>query len=131
ADPSAGLPAGTFGLRPGPLLAGVANFDPVIQGRGGHGAFPPPSIDPVLIAAEVVTALQRILSREIDPIDPAVLTVGAIHGGTTYNVIPQTVSLKGGIRWFGAHTQARFERRIKEIADHICAAAGAKASLTW
>jgi amidohydrolase len=125
------FPTGVFGLRPGPLMAAVDSFDLVVEGRGGHGAMPHRSVDPVVVAADVVTSLQRIVSREIDPLDPAVVTVGAINGGTTYNVIPPRVALKGTVRTLSEETRSTMHGRITRIADHTCAAAGASAHLEW
>jgi amidohydrolase len=125
------LPSNAFGVRPGSLMAGSDSFDLVIDGRGGHGAAPHLSVDPIAIAAEVVTALQRIVSRETDPVEPAVLSIGAIAGGTTYNVIPPRVSLEGDIRSFNETTRAHMQQRIFEIAQHVCAAAGAQCSIDW
>jgi amidohydrolase len=125
------LPSGVFGLRPGPLMAAVDSFDLVVEGLGGHGAMPQLSVDPVVVAADVVGALQRVVSRELDPIEPAVVTVGAINGGTTYNVIPPRVALKGTVRTMNAVTRDGMEARIKRIAEHTCAAAKATCTLHW
>jgi len=125
------LPSGVFGLRAGPLMASVDSFDLVVEGRGGHGAMPNRSIDPVVVAAEVVTALQRVVSREVDPVEPAVVTIGAINGGTTYNVIPPRVALKGTVRSFSESTRADMEAGIRRIAEHTCAAAKATCAMDW
>jgi amidohydrolase len=125
------LPSGTFGLRPGPLMAAVDSFDLVVEGLGGHGAMPQRSVDPVVVAADVVSGLQRIVSREVDPLEPAVVTIGAINGGTTYNVIPPRVALKGTVRTFTDATRDSMEARIRRIAEHTCAAANATCSLAW
>ncbi|HZX67728.1 MAG TPA: amidohydrolase [Candidatus Elarobacter sp.] len=125
------LPSGVFGLRAGPLMASVDSFDLVVEGRGGHGAMPNRSIDPVVVAAEVVTALQRVVSREVDPVEPAVVTIGAINGGTTYNVIPPRVALKGTVRSFSESTRAEMEAGIRRIAEHTCAAAKATCAMDW
>ncbi|HEX3551185.1 MAG TPA: amidohydrolase, partial [Candidatus Elarobacter sp.] len=125
------LPSGVFGLRPGPLMASVDSFDLVVEGAGGHGAMPHRSIDPIPVAAEVVGALQRIVSREVDPIEPAVVTVGAINGGTTYNVIPPRVALKGTVRTMTDATRVTMEERVRRIAEHVCASAGASCALQW
>jgi amidohydrolase len=125
------LPSGVLGLRPGPLMAAVDSFDLVIEGMGGHGAMPHRSVDPVVIAADVVGALQRIVSREIDPVEPAVVTIGAINGGTTYNVIPPRVALKGTVRTFSDATRDTMEQRVRRIAEHACAAANATCTLQW
>jgi amidohydrolase len=124
-------PSGAFGLRPGPLMAAVDSFDLVVEGAGGHGAMPHLSVDPVVVAADVVGALQRVVSREIDPVEPAVLTIGAINGGTTYNVIPPRVALKGTVRTFTDATRDAMEARVRRIAEHTCAAANATCSLQW
>ena len=121
------LPSGMIGLRPGPLMAAVDSFDLVVEGFGGHGAMPHRSVDPIVVAADVVGALQRVVSREIDPLEPAVVTVGSIHGGTTYNVIPPRVALKGTVRTL----RDAMEARIRRIAEHTCAAANARCSLEW
>jgi amidohydrolase len=125
------LPSGVLGLRPGPLMASVDSFDLVVEGRGGHGAMPNRSIDPVVVAADVVTAMQRVVSREVDPLEPAVLTIGAINGGTTYNVIPPRVALKGTVRSFSDTVRTDMEAGIRRIAEHTCAAAKATCSLDW
>ncbi len=125
------LPSGVFGTRPGPFMAAVDQFDLTVEGRGGHGAMPQRSIDPIVVAADLVGALQRIVSREIDPLEPAVVTIGAINGGTTHNVIPPRVSLKGTVRTFDEETRATMEGRIRRIAEHTCAAAGATCTLAW
>ena len=124
-------PSGVFGLRPGPLMAAVDSFDLVVEGIGGHGAMPHRSVDPVVVAADVVGALQRVVSREIDPVEPVVLTIGAINGGTTYNVIPPRVALKGTVRTFTDATRATMEARVQRIAEHTCTAANATCSLQW
>jgi len=124
-------PSGTFGLRPGPMMAAVDSFDLVVEGRGGHGAMPHRSVDPIVVAAELVSGLQRIVSREIDPLEPTIVTIGAINGGTTYNVIPPRVALKGTVRTFNEETRATLEGRIRRIADHTCAASNATAHLAW
>jgi amidohydrolase len=123
--------SGVFGLRAGPLMAGADSFDLVIEGRGGHGAAPQLCVDPIVVAAEVVTALQRVLSREIDPVEAAVLTIGAINGGSTYNVIPPRVSLKGAIRWFSDRTRESIVQRVEQIAKHVCEAGRANCSISW
>ncbi len=125
------LPSGVFGLRAGPLMASVDSFDLVVEGMGGHGAMPQFSVDPVVVAAEVVGSLQRVVSREIDPVEPAVVTIGAINGGTTYNVIPPRVAMKGTVRSLSDVTRNSMEGRIRRIAEHTCAAANASCRLEW
>jgi amidohydrolase len=125
------IPSGFFGTRPGPFMAAVDSFDISIEGRGGHGAMPHRSVDPIVVAADLVGALQRIVSREIDPVEPAVLTIGAINGGTTYNVIPPRVALKGTVRSFNNATRRNIEAGVRRIAEHTCAAANAGCALEW
>ncbi len=88
-------PVGTIGVRAGPLMAAVDRLRIVVRGRGGHGAMPDRAADPVVAAAHVVTGLQTLVSREVPPLEPAVVTIGAIHGGAAFNVIPDEVSLLG------------------------------------
>ena len=125
------FPSGAFALRPGPLMAAVDSFDLVVEGVGGHGAMPQLAVDPVVVAADLVGGLQRVVSREIDPVEPAVVTIGAINGGTTYNVIPPRVALKGTVRTFDQATRDTMEARIRRIAEHTCAAANATCWLDW
>jgi hippurate hydrolase len=113
-DPS--LPFGRFAFRDGPIMAAVDEALIVVEGRGGHGAEPETTADPVVAGASIVMALQTIVSRNIHPIDPAVVTVGAFHGGSASNVIPSRVELLVGIRSFDPVTRDHLERRIREIA---------------
>ncbi len=92
------LPTGKLGFRPGPLMASADEIYITILGRGGHGAKPHNATDPVVIAAEVVIALQSVITRMKDPLEPSVLTIGSIHGGTATNIIPDSVSLSGTLR---------------------------------
>jgi amidohydrolase len=89
------------------------------------------SVDPIVVAADVVGGLQRVVSREVDPVEPAVVTIGAINGGTTYNVIPPRVALKGTVRTFTTATRDSMEARVRRIAEHTCAAANATCTLQW
>ena len=125
------LPSGVFATRPGPLMAAVDQFDLTVEGRGGHGALPHLTVDSVVVAAELVGALQRIVSRELDPVEPAVLTIGAINGGTTYNVIPPRVALKGTVRTFSDAAREGMEARVRRIAEGTCAASNATCALDW
>jgi amidohydrolase len=116
---------GTFGFREGPFYASSDSIEITIEGFGGHGAAPHLSIDPIPVAAEFVCAVQRVVSREIDPLQPAVVTIGSIHGGTTHNVIPSTVTLLGTVRAFDAGVRERMAERIERILRGVCEAAGA------
>lgn len=119
------LPAGEIGYTPGYALANVDSVDITIYGRGGHGSSPQNTIDPVLIAARTVVALQSIVSRENNPLDPAVVTVGSIHGGTRHNVIPDEVKLQLTVRTYKDEVRKRTLAAIARIAKAEAAAAGA------
>ncbi|HTD37192.1 MAG TPA: amidohydrolase, partial [Candidatus Limnocylindrales bacterium] len=94
-------------------------------GKGGHGASPHLSVDPVYVASQFVVAVQQVVSRNIDPIEPAVVTIGAIHGGTTHNVIPSRVRLMGTVRAFDADVRAKMAERIERVLRGICESSGA------
>ncbi len=126
-----GLALGEFAIRPGPMLSAYDIFEIVIEGRGSHAAMPHQSIDPVPIAAQLVLALQTIVSRGTDPFDAAVVSVTQIHGGDTWNVIPQSVRIGGTVRTFDPALQDRIEAEIGRMARDIPAAFGAKASLRY
>jgi len=99
------MAVGHFGFVHGPALAAADGFDITVRGKSGHAAYPHTTIDPLVAAAMLVTQLQTVVSREVNPIHPAVVTVGAINGGTTYNIIPDTCAIKGTVRTL--HTEAR------------------------
>lgn len=122
-DPN--VPAGAAGVRSGPLMAAVDSVDVTIRGRGGHGARPHLTVDPVVIAAQYVLALQTIVSREIDPVQPAVITVGAIHGGAKHNIIPDRVDLQLTVRSYDEGVRARIKEQIVRKAEALALAAGA------
>ncbi|MEO2151666.1 MAG: amidohydrolase [Thermococcus sp.] len=124
------LPSGVIGIREGPFLAGAGFFEAKIIGKGGHGASPHETVDPIPIASEIVLALQTIVSRNIDPIETAVVSVTAINGGTTFNVIPEEVSLKGTFRFYKNEVGELLKRRIKEIAEGVSSAHGAKVEVS-
>jgi amidohydrolase len=110
------LPAGTVGYTPGYSHANVDSVDITIYGKGGHGAMPQTTVDPIVIAARTVLALQTIVSREIDPRDPAVITVGSIHGGTKHNIIPDSVHLQLTVRSYKPETRKHLLAAIQRIA---------------
>ncbi|MCP5150717.1 MAG: amidohydrolase [Ectothiorhodospiraceae bacterium] len=126
-----GMPIGRFAVRAGPMMAGGAFFDVDILGVGAHGARPESSVDPVVVAAQMVTAMQSIVSRNVRPVDGCVVSVTQIHAGDAYNVIPQRARLSGTVRAFSRDVLALVERRIGEIATGIAAAMGAKASVDY
>jgi len=119
------LPTGVVGLRAGPFYASSDSIEIRILGRGGHGAAPHLSIDPILVAAEFIASVQKVVSRQIDPIEPAVVTIGAISGGTTHNVIPSAVTMLGTVRAFDAGVRERMAERIERVLRGVCEASGA------
>jgi hippurate hydrolase len=116
------LPAGPVGIKAGPLLASADSVDIVVYGKGGHGARPNKTIDPIVIAAQIVLGLQSLVSRENDPFDPAVVTVGSIHGGTKHNIIPDEVRMQLTVRAFRTEVRERLLRGIERIAKAECEA---------
>jgi amidohydrolase len=115
------LPVGTIGVKPGPLMAAVDRLRIVIHGRGGHGAKPHRSADPIVAAAYVVTALQTIVSREVAPVHAAVVTVASIHAGEAFNVIPDQVVLTGTIRTFDPALRRSMPERVTRLATGVAA----------
>jgi hippurate hydrolase len=120
----ASLEAGKIGIVPGYALANVDSVDITIRGKGGHGAYPHDTIDPVVIAAETVVALQTIVSREIPPVEPAVVTVGSIHGGTKHNIIPDEVKLQLTVRSYSQEIRDQLLKAIERITIGIALTAG-------
>ena len=122
-----GMPLGKFAVRSGPMMAGGAFFDIDIEGRGAHGARPEAGVDSVLVAAHVTAALQSIVSRNVRPVDTAVLSVTQIHGGNAYNVIPQTARLSGTVRAFSSEVMDLIGRNMARVAEGVAAGFGATA----
>ena len=112
----AGLPAGMMGIGSGFVMANVDSIDLTITGKGGHGAYPQDTRDPIVIAARIVTTLQTLVSREIDPLDSAVVTVGAFNGGFKHNIIPDEVKLQLTVRSFADATREKLLVGIERIA---------------
>jgi amidohydrolase len=115
------IPYGQIQATPGPTMASSSVFTLTVHGRGGHGAAPHKSIDPILAAAHIVTALQSIVSRNIDPLESAVVTIGEFNAGTTFNVIPERATLKGTVRSYDQATHRHVYRRILEMAQTMAA----------
>ncbi|HLI10445.1 MAG TPA: M20 aminoacylase family protein [Alphaproteobacteria bacterium] len=124
-------PAGIFGIRPGPLMAASGSFDLTIAGKGAHAARPEQGVDPVVVAANTVMALQTIASRNISAIDAVVVSVTQIHGGDAYNVIPEEVVLKGNVRGYKPEVLEKLGPAIQRIADGVAATYGARAKLDF
>ncbi len=124
-----GLPVGAYAIRPGAMMAGGTFFDLLIEGTGTHGARPEAGVDPVLVAAHVVTALQAVVARNVAPIDTAVLSCTAIEGGQAYNVIPGAVRIRGTTRAFRTDVLSLVGERMRRIADGVASGFGARATL--
>ena len=119
------MPAGTIGYHPGVFRAMSDSVTITLFGRGGHAAMPHNTIDPIVLSARVVLALQTIVSRENNPVEPVVITVGSIHGGSQANIVPDEVRLQVSVRTFTAEVRARTLAAIRRIVEHEAAAAGA------
>ncbi|MCP4130045.1 MAG: amidohydrolase [bacterium] len=125
------LPEGHFALCPGPMMASYDVFDIIIKGTGTHAATPHLGTDTILAAARMITMFQEIISRNINPAEPGVLSVTQIHGGTTYNILPQSVSLQGTVRAFSEETRDLIRDRIGEIARGITAASNMELEFSY
>ncbi|MEQ8708098.1 MAG: M20 aminoacylase family protein [Rhodospirillales bacterium] len=126
-----GLKPGQFAVKKGPMMASADNFEITITGKGAHAAMPNLGIDPVVVSAEIITALQTISSRIADPLEPVVVSVTQIHAGDTFNVIPDSVRMAGTCRAFSPELRNRLEPAMKQIIDGICAAHGVTAEFIY
>jgi amidohydrolase len=126
------LPAGTVGTSPGPLMASADEFTIEIRGRGGHAASPHTTIDSVVVAAHVITALQTVISRSTDPLEPAVVTVAKVEAGEgAYNIIAEKAILRGTARAFTPAVREAFPARIEQVVRGVCQALGAEYEFSW
>ena len=125
------LPSGQFAIRSGPMMAGGAFFDITIDGKGAHGGRPDTSVDPVLVAAHITTALQSIVSRNSRPTEPLVISVTQMHAGDAYNVIPQSATMSGTVRAFTEEVMGLAQTRIREISRDVAKAFGASATMDF
>ncbi|MDZ4875064.1 MAG: N-acetylcysteine deacetylase [Chroococcidiopsis cubana SAG 39.79] len=125
------LPLGTVGVRSGALMAAVELFDLKIKGKGGHGAMPHQTVDAILVASQVVNALQTIVARNVDPIDSAVVTVGEFHAGSAHNVIADSAHLGGTVRYFNPKYDGYFGQRFEQIVAGVCQSQGASYELEY
>lgn len=126
-----GLAIGKFQIRTGPMMAGGAYFDIAVTGRGAHGARPESGIDPVIVASHITTALQTVVSRNVRPLDTAVLSVTQIHAGDAYNVIPEQAFIRGTARAFAPATLALIEQNMRRIASGVAGGFGASAEVDF
>ena len=125
------LPEGVFAWRDGPVMAAVANIEIIITGRGSHGAQPHLGVDPVVVSAAIVQALQSIVARTVRPTDAGVVTIGSIQGGHIYNVIPETVRMLGTARWFSPAVGDQLEAGVRRLATSIAEGFGATAEVRF
>lgn len=116
---------GLVGLREGAFYASSDSIEIEIRGKGGHGSAPHDAVDPIYTAANFITSVQQIVSRHVDPLEPAVVTIGSIHGGTIHNVIPRTVRMLGTVRAFSHDVRAGMPERIERVLKACCDAMGA------
>jgi len=126
-----GLPVGKLAVRPGPIMASEDNFEIVIHGAGGHASAPQNTVDPIVIAAELVLALQSIVSRGFSPLDAVVVSATEVTTDGVRNVIPSTAWIRGDVRAFTQETQARVETLMRRIVAGVCAAHGATCEVSY
>ena len=126
-----GIPAGNIGVRPGVMMAAMDRFEIRILGKSGHGAMPHLCIDAIDVACQVVNSLQRVVSRQTDPICPALLTVGSFHAGNAFNVIPEKADLCGTTRTFDRDLWQYFPEQIEKIVRGVCESMGASYELNY
>lgn len=128
---SPGMPIGTFATRVGPAMAATDHINIHIEGLGGHAARPHKSIDSVLVGAQLITALQSIVSRSVDPLDAAVISICEFHAGNARNVIPQTAELFGTARTLTPEVRDLIEQRVREVVNGVAQLSGAKITLDY
>lgn len=122
---------GQIAVRSGPSMASADRFTITVRGRGGHAASPHRTVDPIIVAAQIITALQTIVGREVSPIEPAVVTVASLTAGTTYNVIPDTATIRGTVRAFSSEVRQLMQERIGDLARGIASALRASAEVDY
>jgi len=125
------LPTGSIGIVKGAMMAQSDNFSITVKGKGGHGSMPHTTVDSILVASHLVVNIQSIVSRNVDPLKPAVVSFGTVKGGTINNIIPGEVSLTGTVRTFDSSLQSLAEIRLKEITEETCKAFGATARFEY
>jgi hippurate hydrolase len=126
-----GIPIGSFAIRSGPIMAATDSIDIKIEGLGGHAARPHKCIDSVLVGAQLVSALQSIVARSVDPLDSAVISMCEFHAGNARNVIPQTAELGGTVRTLTPDVRELVEKRVREIVAGVAQITGAKIDLVY
>lgn len=126
-----GIPVGRFAAMPGPVMASFDIFEITIEGRGAHAAMPHQGVDAIVIASQLVLAMNTVVSRNLDPIESAVLSVTQLHAGETWNASPGTAVLRGTVRTFSETVRTTIEQRIRELAEHVASAYGGSARLMY
>ena len=126
-----GIPVGSFAIRQGPIMAATDSIDIRIEGLGGHAARPHKCVDSVLVGAQLITALQSIVSRTVDPLDSAVISMCEFHAGHARNVIPQTAELKGTVRTLTEEVRTLVEKRVREVVAGVAQITGARIDLVY
>jgi amidohydrolase len=122
-------PIGTIDVTPGSVMAAADRWTCVVRGKGGHGAMPHQTVDPIVTTAQIVTNLQTIVSRNVSPLETAVVSVGSIHGGDAFNIIPPNVDLIGTVRTYSPEVRETILKRMQEMIEGVAAACGAEAEL--
>ncbi|MDZ7704580.1 MAG: amidohydrolase [Trueperaceae bacterium] len=128
---SSQFPTGIVAVRDGPSMAATDAFTLQVHGHGGHAARPQETVDPVVAAAQIITGLQTLVSRETDPLDSAVISLTSVHGGSAHNIIPELVEIKGTLRSFRAETRQHLRERIAALSDGIAQSFRASTTLRW
>ena len=126
-----GMPAGTFGVLPGGMMASSNTFEIRIEGKGAHGGMPHLGVDPIMAAVQLAQSLQTIVSRNVDPLEPVVLSITQIHAGSADNVIPNEAVMRGTVRTFSTEALDLVETRMRELCEQSCAAQGCKAEFDF
>jgi hippurate hydrolase len=126
-----GIPVGAFAMRTGPIMAAADRITIDIEGVGGHAARPHLTIDTVMVGSAIIQALQAIVSRNVDPLESAVVSITQFHAGTADNIIPQTAHLRGTARSLTSRTRDLVEKRVREVVEGTAKLYGAKATLTY
>lgn len=124
-------PTGVLGFREGPMYASSDSIEIDVVGVGGHGSAPHDAIDPIYTAANFITSVQQVVSRQVDPLEPAVVTIGSIHAGTTHNVIPRQCRMLGTVRAFSSNVRELMPGRIERVLKACCEASGASYEYTY
>jgi amidohydrolase len=126
-----GIPVGSFAIRPGPIMAATASIDIRVEGHGGHAARPHKCIDSVMVGAQIITAMQQIVGRNVDPLDSAVISLCEFHAGNARNVIPQAADIRGTVRTLTREVSSLVEKRMHEVCSGVARMTGAKIDLKF